>query len=69
MKRVILWLGNGVGVIGVAVCAVSGIVRLGGAYTLAGAELGTLFLLGTALMVFACLTKLFLLVDARTPTV
>jgi hypothetical protein len=63
MDKLILWTGNIAGLLGILLCAISGAGRLSGAYLLAGLEAGTLFLLGVGLMVFACLTKLHLLVE------
>lgn len=68
MKLAIHWCGNVAALSGMALCAVSGVVRLSGAYTLAGMELNTLFLLGTGLMVLACLAKIHLLSDGRSGT-
>lgn len=68
MKLAILWSGNAAALLGMALCTVSGIVRLSGVYTLAGVELRTLFLLGVGLMVFACLAKIHLLSDGRNGT-
>jgi len=61
MKQAMVWCGNVAGLTGVALCAVSGLVRVSGVYQLGGVELRTLFLVGVALMVLACLVKLHLL--------
>jgi len=61
MSNLINLVGNIAGILGVATCAVAGLVRLSGHYELAGYGAGTLLLVGTALMVLACLTKLHLL--------
>jgi len=61
MDRLIGLVGNVVGVVGIAVCLVSGAVRLSGAYYLAGVQLMSLFTIGTALMVMGCLAKLHVL--------
>jgi hypothetical protein len=59
-------LGTAVGALGAALCVVSGAVRLGGAFHIAGFELRTLFLVGTGLMVMGCLAKLHVLVALQT---
>lgn len=64
----ILWVGNAAALLGMLLCGISGTARLGGAYILAGIELGTLFLAGVGLMVFACLTKLHLLLRMQVRT-
>jgi hypothetical protein len=61
MDRLIGLAGNVVGVVGIAVCLVSGAVRLSGAYYLAGVQLMPLFTMGIALMVMGCLAKLHVL--------
>lgn len=58
MEKSLELVGNGVGIAGIAVCAVAGIGRLLGNYHLLGFETVTLFIGGTALMVMACLVKL-----------
>jgi hypothetical protein len=60
-------IGTAVGAVGVALCVVSGAVRLGGVFHIAGFELRTLFLVGIGLMVMGCLAKLHVLVTMRTP--
>jgi len=47
-----------VGVAGVLVCLFAAVVRLLGYYHVLGVEAESLFILGTALMVAACLAKL-----------
>jgi len=61
MSNLINLVGNVAGILGIATCAAAGLVRLAGHYALAGFGTGTLLLLGTALMVMACLSKLHLL--------
>lgn len=62
MQPIILWSGNGAGVLGILCCLIAGASRMVGAYhTLGGLESGTFFMLGTGLMVYACLTKLHLI--------
>lgn len=52
---------NIVAAIGILVCAVAGISRILGSYYVMGFEAITLFIGGTALMVFAVLIKLHIL--------
>ena len=42
---------------GALLCTVAGIARLQGSFHVAGYEATTLFLVGTGIMVFACLVK------------
>ena len=65
MNDVLLWAGRLAGVIGVVVCALALAVRIGGSYTLAGFEVGTLFLGGTAAMVAGCFCLLLRIDDRR----
>lgn len=65
-NKVMNSLGTAVGSAGAALCLVSGAARLGGFYDVAGYELRTLFLVGTGLMVMACLAKLHVLVDLQS---
>jgi hypothetical protein len=64
MNDILLWAGRLAGVIGVVVCALALFVRINGSYTLAGFEVGTLFLGGTAAMVAGCFC-LLLRMDER----
>ena len=48
------WLGRLLGAVGIVVCAISGIARLAGRYTLGGFPAITLFEGGTALLVAGC---------------
>ncbi len=50
------------GAVGALLCLAAGLTRLTGAYHLAGLEATTIFMVGTGLMVFACLLKLEVLV-------
>ncbi len=52
------WLGNSAAVVGILICLLTGVVRVTGSYYFLGFEALTLFIGGTALMVFACLVKL-----------
>ena len=55
MIKLLLWMGRVGGVVGVILCAVAVMVRLGGAYNLGGFQVGTLLLGGMAAMLFGCL--------------
>jgi hypothetical protein len=61
MNNFIETLGNILGVLGILVCAVIGVLRVSGTYTLYGHDPLTWFVLGIALMVAACLAKLHVL--------
>ena len=52
MDEVLLWLGRLIGFIGALVCVGAFALRVSGHYTVAGFEIGTLFLGGTAAIVF-----------------
>lgn len=58
MKGLMNQLGTAAGLLGVIVCAVSGLARLSGGYYVANYEIMSVFTAGTGLMVFACLLKL-----------
>lgn len=61
MKRFLHRLGDASGLLGALVCLTTGLARLTrvtGGHWLLGFETGTLFLVGTALMVFGCFVKL-----------
>lgn len=49
-----LWLGRIAGVIGIVSCAVGVLVRLSGAYFVAGFQVGTLLTAGVAALVAGC---------------
>lgn len=51
-------LGSAVGLVGLILCAVSGLARIAGGYYVADFEATSLFIAGTGLMVLACLLKL-----------
>ena len=61
MHKVLVLTSSIAGGLGVLVCAVAGLARMTGFYYLAGYQSTTLFSVGTALMVFACLIKLEML--------
>jgi len=62
----LLWLGRIAGVGGALVCAVAVVVRLVGQYAFGGFQVGTLLLVGTAAMTFACLCFLAVLTERQT---
>ena len=55
MSNLLTWVGRLAGSLGVLVCAVAVMVRLGGAWSLGGIQISTLLLLGMASMILACL--------------
>ena len=66
MQQLMLWSGNAAAMLGMFCCAVAVITRLSGAYYApGGAEAMSVFILGTGLMVYACLTKLELLLQQK----
>jgi hypothetical protein len=65
MMKVIQSIGNAAAVLGTLVCLVAVLARLGGTWTLAGVQIAALFEVGIGLMVFACLTKLQMLIEAH----
>ncbi|WP_333842387.1 hypothetical protein [Pelomicrobium sp.] len=65
MEPLLLWVGRLAGLAGVLVCAVAVVVRLSGAYWLAGFQVGTLLLAGMAAMLMGCLSLLVLLTAQR----
>ncbi len=58
MEKLIEVIGNIAGILGIAVCLITGIMRLSGHAIVFGFEAITLFIGGIALMVMACLAKL-----------
>ena len=58
MQQLLTLSGHIAAVLGILLCLASGLARVSGSYHLAGYEATTLFLVGTGLMVFACLAKL-----------
>lgn len=58
MQKLLALTGSIAGIVGTLVCAVSGVARATGMYYLAGYEATTIFMVGTGIMVFACLVKL-----------
>lgn len=63
MENLLLWIGRLGGVVGVVLCAVAVLARIGGAYVLAGFQVGTLLLAGMAAMLVGCLGYLAALAE------
>ena len=61
MRQLFTVAGSIAGALGVLLCTLSGVARLSGSYHLASYEATTVFMVGTGIMVFACLVKLELL--------
>jgi type IV secretory pathway VirB2 component (pilin) len=58
MSKLFEIIGNVAAALGVLVCVVAGVARLTSAWHLVGFQTQTWFIVGIALMVFACLSKL-----------
>ena len=65
MMKLIQSLGNLAAVLGMLVCLLAGLARLGGTWSVAGMDVGAVFQLGIGLMVFACLAKLQELIESQ----
>jgi hypothetical protein len=63
MQKVVKVLGDSAAILGIAICLVTGLLRLSGLPVIFGFEAITLFIGGIALMVFACLARLQVLQD------
>jgi len=61
MVKIVRTVGDTVAVLGVLLCVASGIARAVNVSSMHGLQTLTLFNLGVALMVFACLAKLHVL--------
>ena len=61
VKQLIGIAGTAAGALGMLFCLVAGLSRLSGVFYVAGVESTTVFMVGTGLMVFACLLKIELL--------
>lgn len=59
MNKLLDLAGNIAAALGILICLVAGINRLTGSYYILGHEVITLFIGGIALMVMACLAKLY----------
>lgn len=64
MPQLVSLTSNMAAVLGLLLCAISGLARIAGFYYIAGYESTALFVAGTGLMVFACLIKLETLLRA-----
>ncbi len=58
MQKLIQTVGNIAAILGIAICLITGLMRLSGQPVVFGFEAITLFIGGIALMVMACLAKL-----------
>ena len=58
MQQLLNLAGSIAGVLGILLCTVGGLARVSGQYHVGGFESTTLFMVGTGVMVFACLVKL-----------
>jgi hypothetical protein len=58
VNKSIVFAGRVTGIIGTAVCAISGLARVAGMYYVLGFESTTLFTVGMGLMVFSCMIRL-----------
>lgn len=67
MNDLLLWIGRVAGVGGVLLCAVAAVLRVIGRFWFGGVQIGTLFLMGMAVMIVGCLCFLAVLTD-RTKT-
>jgi hypothetical protein len=65
MMKLIQSVGDAAGALGILVCVLAGLARLGGTWSIGGVQIATLFQLGIALMVLACLAKLQALVESQ----
>ena len=65
MTRIMQTLGDAAAVLGVLVCAVSGLARLAHTWSVAGVQIPALFDLGIGLMVLGCLAKLHVLTSTK----
>jgi hypothetical protein len=65
MMKLIRSVGDAAGVLGILVCVVAGLARLGGTWSVAGVQIAALFQVGIGLMVFACLAKVQALVESQ----
>ena len=59
MSKLIQMAGHLAAILGLAFCLVTGLTRLSGNYYVIGFEASTLFVGGIALMVAACLARLY----------
>ena len=67
MDKLVGVTGNAAAIAGTLVCALAGAARLFGYHDIVGLDALSLFTVGTGAMVFACLTKLHVLVRQTKP--
>jgi hypothetical protein len=67
MESSLIWIGRLAGIAGVVLCALSGLVRVTGTYSLGSYELATLMQVGIAGMIFACFCLLAALTSGLKP--
>ena len=58
MHQLLTLTGHIAAILGIVCCAGAGLARVSGLYYIAGFQSTSLFMLGTGIMVFACLVKL-----------
>ena len=58
MRQAIDGIGTATGTVGVLVCLLAVVLRLGGSFYFIGAELGSLLLGGMALLIIGCFMKI-----------
>lgn len=63
MNDLLLWIGRIAGIGGVLLCAVSAAMRVSGLFWFAGFQIGTLLLMGMAVMIMGCLCFLAVLTE------
>jgi hypothetical protein len=61
MNDMLLWIGRIAGVVGALLCVAAIAIRIAGQYWIAGFQVGTLLLAGTAAMIGACVCFLWVL--------
>ena len=61
MSNMLLWIGRAAGVGGVLLCTLAGLVRISGQYSVGIFQVGTLLLVGIAVMIVGCLSFLAVL--------
>ena len=58
MHQLLTLTGSIAAVLGIALCAISGLARVSGLFYLGGYQATTIFMVGIGMMVFACVVKL-----------
>ena len=66
MQNLLSSTGTILGILGALICLTAGVTRVLGAYYLLGVAATTIFIVGNALMVLACLLKLEVLLSRST---